>query len=125
MLVACRLAGLSALETHYAGVRVSGQFGAACGCAAQLQRLVQMAAKIRRLARNSKLGDDGGSGHAKRRSRFPANRTRYRVSVFDLAISAFLLGAHGLTSLVSAGITPGPYAVQLGGGTKSAVTSRA
>jgi hypothetical protein len=68
-----------------------------------------MAAKIRRLARNSKLGDDGGSGS----SRFPANRT-YRVSVFDLAISAFLLGAHGFTSLVSAGITPGPYASSLG-----------
>jgi hypothetical protein len=27
MLVACRLAGLSALETHYAGVRVGAQFG--------------------------------------------------------------------------------------------------
>jgi hypothetical protein len=120
MLVACRLAGLSALEGHYAGVRVCAQFGGACGCAARLQRLVQMAAKIRRLARNSKLGDDGGSGS----SRFPANRT-YRVSVFDLAISAFLLGAHGLTSLASAGITPGLYAFRLGGGTKSAATFRA
>jgi hypothetical protein len=29
MLLACRLAGLSALETYYAGVRVSAQFGAA------------------------------------------------------------------------------------------------
>ena len=27
MLVACRLAGLSALETYYAGVRVGAQFG--------------------------------------------------------------------------------------------------
>ena len=27
MLVACRLAGLSALEAHYAGVRVGAQFG--------------------------------------------------------------------------------------------------
>jgi hypothetical protein len=27
MLVACRLAGLSALEGHYAGVSVSAQFG--------------------------------------------------------------------------------------------------
>ena len=27
MLVACRLAGLSALEGHYAGVRVCAQFG--------------------------------------------------------------------------------------------------
>ena len=47
MLVAYRLAGLSALETYYAGVRVGAQFGAACGCAAQLGRLVQMAAKNR------------------------------------------------------------------------------
>ena len=28
MLVACRLAGLSALEAHYAGVRARTQFGA-------------------------------------------------------------------------------------------------
>ena len=35
MLVACRLAGLSALETHYAGVRVRAQFGGACGRAAR------------------------------------------------------------------------------------------
>ena len=34
MLVACRLACLSALEGHYAGVSVSAQFGGACGCAA-------------------------------------------------------------------------------------------
>ena len=32
MLVACRLAGLSALETHYAGVRAGAQFGAERGC---------------------------------------------------------------------------------------------
>jgi hypothetical protein len=32
MLVACRLARLSALEGHYAGVRVCAQFGGACGC---------------------------------------------------------------------------------------------
>ena len=77
--------------------------------------------KSERLAHNMrKTGDDGGSGS----SRFPANRT-YRVSVFDLAISAFLLGAHGLTSLASAGITPGLYAFRLGGGTKSAATFRA
>jgi hypothetical protein len=31
MLVAYRLADLSALEGHYAGVRVCAQFGAACG----------------------------------------------------------------------------------------------
>jgi hypothetical protein len=31
MLLACRLAGLSALERHYAGVRVRTQFGAAHG----------------------------------------------------------------------------------------------
>ena len=36
MLVACRLAGLSALKGHYAGVRVCAQFGGACGCAAYL-----------------------------------------------------------------------------------------
>ena len=30
MLVACRLARLSALEGHYAGVRVCAQFGGAC-----------------------------------------------------------------------------------------------
>jgi hypothetical protein len=71
MLVACRLAGLSALETYYAGTSVGAQFGAACGCAAQLQRLVQMAAKIRRLARNSKLGDDGGSGSRQTQISFP------------------------------------------------------
>ena len=35
MLVACRLAGLSALEGHYAGVGVCAQFGGACGCAAR------------------------------------------------------------------------------------------
>ena len=34
MLVACRLAGLSALEGHYAGVRVRAQCGPARGCAA-------------------------------------------------------------------------------------------
>jgi hypothetical protein len=34
MLVACRLAGLSALETYYAKVRARAQFGAACGCSA-------------------------------------------------------------------------------------------
>ena len=50
MLVACRLAGLSALVAHYAGVRVGAQFGAACGCAAQLDRLVQTGAK------NQKIG---------------------------------------------------------------------
>jgi hypothetical protein len=54
MLVACRLAGLSALGAHYAGVNRRAQCEAAC----QLGRLVRMAAKIRRLARNSKLGDD-------------------------------------------------------------------
>jgi hypothetical protein len=37
MLVACRLAGLSALEAHYAGVSVSAQFGA--GVAARGQNL--------------------------------------------------------------------------------------
>ena len=31
MLVACRLAGLSALEAHYAGVRVGAQCGADAG----------------------------------------------------------------------------------------------
>ena len=35
MLVACRLAGLSALEGHHAGVRVSAQFGGAYRCAAR------------------------------------------------------------------------------------------
>jgi hypothetical protein len=35
MLVACRLAGLSAREGHYAGVSVSAQFGGAYGCAAR------------------------------------------------------------------------------------------
>jgi hypothetical protein len=35
MLVACRLADLSALEKHYAGVRVHAQFGGACGRAAR------------------------------------------------------------------------------------------
>ena len=39
---------------------MAAQCGAACGCAAQLGRLVQMAEKIRRLAGNSKLGDDDG-----------------------------------------------------------------
>jgi hypothetical protein len=34
MLVACRLAGLSALEAYYAGVSV-GAIGGACGCAAR------------------------------------------------------------------------------------------
>ena len=54
MLVACRLAGLSALGAHYAGVRVGAQTWAACGCAAQLGRLAQMAAKSTRMAANSK-----------------------------------------------------------------------
>jgi hypothetical protein len=35
MLAAYRLAGLSALEGHYAGVRVCAQFGGACGRAAR------------------------------------------------------------------------------------------
>ena len=35
MLVAYRLACLSALEGHYAGVSVSAQCGGACGCAAR------------------------------------------------------------------------------------------
>ena len=34
MLVAYRLAGLSALEAYYAGVRARAQCGAVCGCAA-------------------------------------------------------------------------------------------
>jgi hypothetical protein len=59
MLVAYRLAGLSALETYYAGVSACAQSGTACGCVAHLGRLVQMAAQNRILARNSKLGDDG------------------------------------------------------------------
>jgi hypothetical protein len=59
MLVACRLAGLSALETYYAGVRVGAQFGAACGCAPSLNDSSSLALKIRRLARNSRPGDDG------------------------------------------------------------------
>ena len=54
MLVACRLAGLSALEAYHAGVRARAQFGPR----GQLSRLVQMAAKSRKLAGNSKLGDD-------------------------------------------------------------------
>jgi hypothetical protein len=36
MLVACRLAGLSALETYYAGARVGAQFVAALGDRAAL-----------------------------------------------------------------------------------------
>jgi hypothetical protein len=35
MLAAYRLADLSALEGHYAGVRAGAQFGGACGCAAR------------------------------------------------------------------------------------------
>jgi hypothetical protein len=59
MLVACRLAGLSALGAHSAGVKRRAQRDdAACGWVAQRDRLVQMAQKIRRLARNSKLCDD-------------------------------------------------------------------
>ena len=43
MLVACRLAGLSALVAYYPNLNALAQFGAECGCAAQLGRLVQMA----------------------------------------------------------------------------------
>jgi hypothetical protein len=39
MLVACRLAGLSALEAHYADVNRRSQYGAASGRAAQLGHL--------------------------------------------------------------------------------------
>ena len=35
MLAACRLAGLSVLERHYAGVRACAQFARACGRAAR------------------------------------------------------------------------------------------
>jgi citrate lyase beta subunit len=40
MLVACRLAGLSALEAHYADVNRRSQYRAASGRAAQLGHLV-------------------------------------------------------------------------------------
>jgi hypothetical protein len=125
MLVACRLAGLSALETYYAGTSVGAQFGAACGCAAQLQRLVQMAAKIRRLARNSKLGDDGGSGSRQTQISFP--REQDAVSRLGVRSRHLRFPPRGrwLDALVSAGITPGPYVSRLGGGTMSAVTFRA
>ena len=55
MLVACRLAGLSALEAHYAGVRVGAQIRGPCGCAAQPHRSSGLALKIKRLAANSRL----------------------------------------------------------------------
>jgi hypothetical protein len=45
MLVAYRLAGLSALGPHYAGVECLAQCVAACGCAAQLGRLARSGAK--------------------------------------------------------------------------------
>ena len=61
MLVAYRLAGLSALEGHYAGVRVCAQFGGPCGCAASLHASSSLALKIRRLAGNSRLGDEGAA----------------------------------------------------------------
>ena len=76
MLVACRLAGLSALEGHYAGVSVSAQFGGAGGCAARflwgrrtgpsqapasLNASSGLATKIRRLARKGRRGDGGAA----------------------------------------------------------------
>ena len=80
MLVACRLADLSALEGHYAEVSVSAQFGGACGggsfllgvgergrpplpsqTRATLTASSSLAAKSRRLAGNRRLGDEGDS----------------------------------------------------------------
>ena len=51
MLVACRLAGLSALVAHYAGVRVGAQFGAACWSARP-----SSTASSRLAAKNQKIG---------------------------------------------------------------------
>ncbi len=52
MLVACRLAGLSALETYYAGVRARGQFGrrgpfANSNCAGLGRALGRVSARLR------------------------------------------------------------------------------
>ena len=74
MLVACRLAGLSALEGHYAGVKCArnsrvwlggssllgvGEPGRPSQTGASLTASSSLAAKIRKLAGNSKIGDDG------------------------------------------------------------------
>jgi len=61
MLVACRLAGLSALGAHYAVVNVRTQLGAACGCAAQLERLVPDGVK------NQKIGTQQQAWRRRRR----------------------------------------------------------
>ena len=68
MLVACRLAGLSALGAHYAGVNRRAQ----CEAAWPAGRVVQMAPRNRRLAGKSKLGDDDATtslGNSYRRVR--------------------------------------------------------
>ena len=79
MLVACRLAGLSALEGHFAGVKVCAQFGGAwlrgsfllgvgergrppplpSQTSASLNASSSLSLKSRKLAGNSRRGDDG------------------------------------------------------------------
>jgi hypothetical protein len=54
MLVACRLAGLSALEAYYAGVRARAQCEAACDCATRREHQ----------RRHPAAGRDGGEGAA-------------------------------------------------------------
>jgi hypothetical protein len=51
MLVACRLAGLSALEPYYAGVRVGAQTFGPRVAAHQLDLLVQSGAKNQKIGR--------------------------------------------------------------------------
>jgi hypothetical protein len=57
MLAAYRLAGLSALAKHYAGVNRRAQCAATRG--RSLIASFSLALKIRRLAENSRLGDGG------------------------------------------------------------------
>ena len=67
MLVACQLAGPSALEAHNARVSARAQFWAVLAARPSLPASPNLAPKIRRLARNSRHGDDDAvtsSGHS-------------------------------------------------------------
>ena len=59
MLVACRLAGLSALEAHYAGVRVGRAIRGRVAAPPSLTASSSWQRKSEDWHDNSKLGDDG------------------------------------------------------------------
>jgi hypothetical protein len=78
MLVACRLAGLSARETHYAGVRARAQCEADAGTHSRRAQAPVQAAEV----------GSGGTGHPRRprgRSSVEAGKGGPRKGPFSFA----------------------------------------